>query len=160
MSFKFQDWVLKSQDCLVHLPVNVNRGVLHTHAQNTRDLLVSGGEKCMSYLLTGISPTERANWKPSSQLSPEAAQCPHMETLSTEACVRAKSRQSSPTLCDLMDCSPQGSSVDGDSPGKNIRVGCHSVLHGIFLTQGSNWHLLCLSIAGGFFTTEPPRKPH
>ena len=113
MSFKFQDWVLKSQDCLVHLPVNVNRGVLHTHAQNTRDLLVSGGEKCMSYLLTGISPTERANWKPSSQLSPEAAQCPHMETLSTEACVRAKSRQSSPTLCDLMDCSLPGSSVQG-----------------------------------------------
>ena len=67
----------------------------------------------MSYLLTGISPTERANWKPSSQLSPEAAQCPHMETLPTEACVRAKSRQSCPTLCGLMDYSPPGSSVCG-----------------------------------------------
>ena len=31
-------------------------------------------------------------------------------------------------------------------PGKNIRVGCHFLLQGIFLTQG------------GFFTTEPPGK--
>ena len=34
----------------------------------------------------------------------------------------------------------QGSSVhqDLDSPGKNIRVGCHTLLQGIFPTQGSN----------------------
>ena len=36
-----------------------------------------------------------------------------------------------------------GSSVHGifhpwDSPGKNTRVGCHFLLQGIFLTQGSN----------------------
>ena len=29
-----------------------------------------------------------------------------------------------------------------DSPGKNSGVGCHSCLQGIFLTQGSNPHLL------------------
>ena len=28
-------------------------------------------------------------------------------------CMRAKSLQSDPTLCDLMDCSPPGSSVHG-----------------------------------------------
>ena len=28
--------------------------------------------------------------------------------------------RSCPILCDLMDCSPPGSSVHGDSPGKNI----------------------------------------
>ena len=33
--------------------------------------------------------------------------------------------QSCPTLCSPMDCSPSGSSVHGDSPGKNTRVGCH-----------------------------------
>ena len=33
-----------------------------------------------------------------------------------------------------MDCSPPGSSVHGDSPGKNIGVGCHALLHRIFLT--------------------------
>jgi len=34
-----------------------------------------------------------------------------------------------------MDCSLPGSSVHGDSPGKNIGVGCHPLLQGIFLTQ-------------------------
>ena len=37
-----------------------------------------------------------------------------------------------------MDCGPPGSSVHGDSPGKNTGVVCHSLLQGIFLTQGSN----------------------
>ena len=46
------------------------------------------------------------------------------------------------TLWDLMDCSPPGSSVNGISPGKNTRVGCHAFLQGIFLTQGLNLNLL------------------
>ena len=46
--------------------------------------------------------------------------------------------QSCPTLCDPMDCSPPGSSVHGDSPGKNTGVGCHALLQGISPTQGSN----------------------
>ena len=50
--------------------------------------------------------------------------------------------QSCPTLCDPMDCSPPGSSVHGDSPGKNTEVGCYFLLQGIFLTQGSNPGLL------------------
>ena len=29
-------------------------------------------------------------------------------------------------------------------PGKNTGVGCHPLLQGIFLTQGSNLHFLCL----------------
>ena len=39
-------------------------------------------------------------------------------------------------LWDSMDCSLPGSSVHGDSPGKNTGVGCHALLQGIFLTQG------------------------
>ena len=31
-----------------------------------------------------------------------------------------------------------------DSPGKNIGVGCHVLFQGIFPTQRSNPHLLCL----------------
>ena len=46
--------------------------------------------------------------------------------------------QSCLTLCDPMNCSPLGSSVHGDSPGKNTVVGCHALLQGIFPTQGSN----------------------
>ena len=46
--------------------------------------------------------------------------------------------QSCPTLCDPMDCSLPGCSVLGDSPGKNTRVGCCTLLQGIFPTQGLN----------------------
>ena len=42
------------------------------------------------------------------------------------------------TLCDSRDCSPPGSSVHGDSPGKNTGVGCHAFLQRIFPTQGLN----------------------
>ena len=42
-----------------------------------------------------------------------------------------------PTLCNPMDCSPPGSTVHGDSPGKKTGVGCHALLHSIFPTQGS-----------------------
>ena len=49
------------------------------------------------------------------------------------------------------------SSVHGDSPGKNTGVGCHALLQGIFLTQGSNPCLLYLlisaALASGFFTS-------
>ena len=41
-----------------------------------------------------------------------------------------------------MDCSLPGSSVYGDSPGKNTEVGSHFLLQGIFSTQESNSHLL------------------
>ena len=56
--------------------------------------------------------------------------------------------QSCPTLCDPMDCSPPGSSVHGDSPGKNTPLECcHALLQGIFPTQGSNPRLpLCRQI--------------
>ena len=51
------------------------------------------------------------------------------------------------SLCDLMSCSPPGSSVHGDSPGKNTGVGCHALLQDIFPTQGSNPGLpLCRQI--------------
>ena len=50
--------------------------------------------------------------------------------------------QSCPTLCNSMDCSPPGSSVHGDSPGKNTGMGTLSLLQGIFSTQGANPGLL------------------
>ena len=42
------------------------------------------------------------------------------------------------TLFDPMVCSPPGSSIYGDSPKKNTEVGCHTLLQGMFATQGSN----------------------
>ena len=48
-----------------------------------------------------------------------------------------------PLYCNPMDCS-QGVLVplSMDSPGKNTGVGCHTLLQGIFLTQGSKVQLL------------------
>ena len=47
-----------------------------------------------------------------------------------------------------------------DSLGKNPGVGCHSLLQGIFLTQGSNPHLLCLlHLQEGSLQLAPPEKP-
>ena len=60
--------------------------------------------------------------------------------------------QSSPTLCDPMDCSPPGSSIYGNSPGKNPGMGCHAFLQGIFPTWGLNPGLLhCRCILFFFF---------
>ena len=58
------------------------------------------------------------------------------------------------------DCCPPGSSVHGDSPGKNTGVGCHFLLQGIFPTQGSNLSLQASpDLAGRFFITVPHEKP-
>ena len=61
--------------------------------------------------------------------------------------------QSCLTLCDPMDCSLPGSSVHGDSPGKNTGVDCPALLQRIFPIQGLNpglphcrWILYHLSI--------------
>ena len=40
-----------------------------------------------------------------------------------------------------------------DFPSKNIGVGCHFFLQGIFLTQGSKPHLASFLLAGRLFTT-------
>ena len=46
-----------------------------------------------------------------------------------------------------------------DFPGKDTGVDCHSLLQGIFLTQGSNPCLLHQESPSGFFTNEPSAKP-
>ena len=60
-----------------------------------------------------------------------------------------------PTLCDHMDRSPPGSSVHGDSPGKNAGVGCHCPpSRGSSQPQGSNPGLL--HSKGILYPSEPP----
>ena len=46
--------------------------------------------------------------------------------------------QSCLTLCNPVDYSPSGSSVHGDSLGKNTGMGCYFLLQGISSTQESN----------------------
>ena len=50
--------------------------------------------------------------------------------------------QSCLTLCVPTNGSPPGSSVHGDSVGKNTGVGCHALLQEFFQTQGLNPGLL------------------
>ena len=61
----------------------------------------------------------------------------------SDACVHAKLLQLCPTVFDPMDHSPPGSSVHG-IPQARMLEGCHALLPGIFLNQGSNPHLLGL----------------
>ena len=63
--------------------------------------------------------------------------------------------QSCPTLCNLMDSSLPGSSVHGILQARILGMDSHSLLQGIFLTQGSNpglphcrQILYCLSLQG------------
>ena len=66
--------------------------------------------------------------------------------------------QSCPTLCESMDCSPPGSSVHGILQAWILWVSMPS-------SRGSSRpgiepaSLMSLVLAGGFFTTAPPRKP-
>ena len=69
-------------------------------------------------------------------VSPSSQLCPVM---SDSLCLVT---QSCPALCNSMDCSLPGSSVHGDSSGKNTRVGCHALLQGTFSTQGLDPGLL------------------
>ena len=55
-----------------------------------------------------------------------------------------------------MDYSLPGSSVPGDSPGKNTGVGCYDLFQGIFPIQGSN---LGLTLQADSLPSEPPGKP-
>ena len=58
--------------------------------------------------------------------------------------VCAKLLPSCPTLSDPMDHSPPGCSVHGTLQAR-ILEGCHALLQGVFLAQGSNLHLLRLN---------------
>ena len=69
-------------------------------------------------------------------------------------CVHAKSLQLCPILSNPMERSPPGSSVHGDSLGKNTGMSYHALL------QGSNPHLLCLLYwQVGSLSLASPGKP-
>ena len=65
--------------------------------------------------------------------------------------------QLSPTLCDLIDCNPSGSSVHGDSPSKNPGVGCRAFLQGNLPNPGIKPRALTLQADS--LSSEPPGKP-
>ena len=60
---------------------------------------------------------------------------------------------------DPTDPSLSGSSVHGDSPGKDAGVGCHVLLQGIFPTQGSNPGLLHWGLSDSSVSKESACNP-
>ena len=64
--------------------------------------------------------------------------CVFLPPLLNFFCFSCAVSQSCLTLCNPMDCSPPGSSIQGDSPDKSTGVGCHTLLQGIFPTQALN----------------------
>ena len=101
---------------------------------------------CSLQMLTTISNTAYPSPNNASQPpSPPASMCSSQPAIPKPGgfflplCVSVA--QSCLTLCDPMGCSPPGSSVQWDFPGKNTGVGCHSLLQGIFPTKGSNLSL-------------------
>ena len=84
--------------------------------------------------LWGLPAMLALSGKPGSLLEPPHSGLP---ALWPHPCAML-SRSVMSNSCDPMDCSLPGSSVHGDSPGKNTWVGCHDLLQGIFPTQGLN----------------------
>ena len=87
------------------------------------------------------------------------------DSLPSESLMQGLVPQSCPTLCGPMGCSPPGSSVLEDSPGKNTGVSCHALLQGIFPSQGSNlrlphcrWILYRLNHQGNTWNTRETPK--
>ena len=72
--------------------------------------------------------------------------------------VRVLVAHSCPTLCDPMDCNPLGSSgAPWNSPGKNTRVGCHSLLQSNLSDPGIKPGSPTLQADS--LPSEPPGKP-
>ena len=143
-----------------------------THPQTTPTMQAGGGElrqclpttlstgaTCGFAILAAFSFFPRATallsragssfilWKPAALKMPCVCVCVCVHTcvhtcVYVRVCAHAYARFSCVQLCDPMDHSPPGSSVHGDSPGKNPGMGCNTLLQGIFLTQKSNPHLL------------------
>ena len=65
--------------------------------------------------------------------------------------------KSCPTLCNPMDCVVRQAPLSMGFPRQDSGVGCHFLLPGICLDQGSNPRVLHWQAE--FFTTKPPGKP-
>ena len=67
------------------------------------------------------------------------------------------SSQSCLTLCDLEVCNLPGTSVHGNSPGKNTGVGCYALLRGS--SQPRDWTQVSHIASIFFLPSEPPGNP-
>ena len=102
--------------------------------------------------------------KPTSLMSPALADGFFTTSATWEAQVSAESEsevtQSCPILCDPWTIAYKVP-PPWNYPGESTGVRSHFLLQGIFPTQGSNLHLLCLlHWQAGSLPIVPPGKPH
>ena len=64
------------------------------------------------------------------------------------------------TLCDPMECSPLGSPIHGNSPGKNTGVGCHFLLQCMEVKSKSEVAQACLTLHDPMDCTLPGSAIH
>ena len=83
---------------------------------------------CGASMFQGGHPTSRQAWNFWS----------HVSMSWVPMCVRAHSQSVVPDTLQPRGLQPTGLLCPWNSPGKNIGVGCHALLQGIFPTQGSN----------------------
>ena len=83
----------------------------------------------------------------------------HVE-VQEKAAAAAKSLQSCPTLFDPIDSSPPGSSVPGDSPGKNTGVGCHFLLQCMKVKSEREVAQLCPTLSDPMDCSPPGSSIH
>ena len=118
------------------------------------DRTLGAGEGALCYMNVPIitSPLPAMS-VPGNTSSSQDSEFPFVSMMLHCVCVCAHARlvtQSCPTLCDPMDCSLPGSSVHGDSPGKNTSWS------GLPSSRGSSQprdRIQVSRIAGGFFTS-------
>ena len=85
----------------------------------------------------------------------------HLNDYSLYACMHAKLLQLCLSLCDPINCSLARLLCTWDSSGNNIRMGCCTLLQGIFLTQGSNTRpLSLLHLSVGSLPLAPPEDQY
>ena len=79
---------------------------------------------------------------------------------SLSSCLHGKSFQLSPTLCDPMDCSSKGSSVQGNSPDKNTWWRAIPFARGFSNPEIEPKSLMSPVLTGSFFITGTTWETH
>ena len=148
-SFQLLFWLLFCSDWGQRVAAWPSSGCKSWAARDSPHLFGSGTSSCFNQPCSGEASGKYGCLVPSGVPPPPQKY----------ACMRAKSLQSCPTLCNPMDFSPPGSSVHGDSLSKNTGGGCHALLQGLFLTQELNlWLLHLLHWQMGSLPPVPPEK--
>ena len=100
-------------------------------------------ELLIFWLMSVIYPRPRVPCTPIRASFPGVSYQAPLKCLWKDLVCACSAAQPCSALCNPVDCSPLGSSVH-EIFRKNTRVDCHFLLQRIFLTRGSNPHLLHL----------------